>query len=86
MRRFAQIVVAASLLCAASTATAQVWPSFDRRSGIEATGSNDAALIVAIEDYAFLPDVPGAARNAADWQQFLRRDLGVRTVLTLSNA
>jgi hypothetical protein len=34
-------------------------------------GENDAAVIVAIERYAFVPRVKGATRNAADWYRYL---------------
>lgn len=34
-------------------------------------GQNDAALVIGIQDYAYAPDVPGAAQNAEDWYQYL---------------
>jgi hypothetical protein len=39
--------------------------------------SRDAALVVAIEDYWKLPDVPGAKLNGLDWAQYLRDGQGV---------
>ena len=36
-------------------------------------GAHDAALIVAIEDYALLPDVPGALAEADAWAAWLTR-------------
>ena len=37
----------------------------------------DAALIVAIEDYAFVSDIPGAQQNARDWYQWLTKTQGI---------
>lgn len=61
------------------------WPDLSSPAGVEASGANDVALIVSIEDYAFLPDVAGASQNAADWERFLRTELGVPTVLVLKD-
>jgi hypothetical protein len=35
-------------------------------------GENDAAIVIGIADYAFLPKVPGADDNAAAWVDYLR--------------
>ena len=64
---------------------AHSWPDLSEPLEIEATGANDVAVIVAIDDYAFLPDVTGAVRNANDWENFLRHRLGVPRVYTLVN-
>lgn len=49
-----------------------VWPDLSSPPhGVVASGSNDAAAIVAIEDYIFVPDVPGAARNGIDWYRYM---------------
>lgn len=61
------------------------WPDVAASTPIERNGANDVALLVAIEDYTFLPDVPGAVRNAEDWRGFLQQNLGVQTVYTLYN-
>ncbi|MBH25821.1 MAG: hypothetical protein CMH57_15550 [Myxococcales bacterium] len=37
----------------------------------------DAAVIVGVEDYVFVADVPGAVANANDWYVYLRRVRGV---------
>lgn len=42
------------------------WPDLDRPPRV-GDGADDAALIVGIEDYWAVPDVPGATRNARDW-------------------
>lgn len=67
------------------TVSAQSWPSLATAPAVQRTGSNDVAVIVAIEDYAFLPDVPNAVRNAAEWETFFTNGLGIPTVLTLTN-
>jgi len=40
-------------------------------AGLARDGAQDVALIVAVEDYAFLPDVPGARANALAWEGYL---------------
>lgn len=52
------------------------WPDL-KFPGSEQTSPNDAALIVSIEDYAYVTDVRGANTNAADWQTYLTRELGI---------
>ena len=49
-------------------------------------GDADAAVVVAIEDYAFLPDVPGARANGRAWAAWLKRTRGVPRVRTLTDA
>lgn len=83
-RPTAQLVFLAVILFSA-TATAQTWPSLQSPSSVQEAGANDVALLVAVEDYAFLPDVPGAAANVAAWERFLRQDVGVPTVLVLKD-
>ena len=34
-------------------------------------GEVDAAVVVGIEDYSYVPDIAGASKNAEDWYQFL---------------
>lgn len=80
-RRAAQVggtVAAVSLLvCAQSSALAGGLPSLDEplKSGNRATA--DAAVVVGIEDYAFVPDVPFANRDARAMYQFLVYTRGV---------
>ncbi len=49
------------------------------------TGANDVAVIVAVEDYVFLPDVAGATTNGNDWENYFKNSLGVGSVYFLSN-
>ncbi len=43
------------------------WPSIDTPLPKQGGGEKDAALLISIADYAFLPDVAGAKENAAAW-------------------
>ena len=64
------------------------WPDLGAPAGTSADGANDAALIVGVEDYLFVPKVPGAAKNATDWYAYLveGRKVPVASVKLLRNA
>ncbi len=49
------------------------WPSIDDDVVSVGGGEGDAAVIVGIDEYTYLPSVPGAAKNATAWQQWLLR-------------
>ncbi|MBL8922753.1 MAG: SUMF1/EgtB/PvdO family nonheme iron enzyme [Myxococcaceae bacterium] len=53
------------------------WPSIDAPLPKQGGGEKDAALLISISDYAFLPDVPGAKENAAAWYRHLTTTRGV---------
>ncbi len=77
-----------AFLLSGGTAVANPWPDLSQPATSAAErqqGARDAALIVAIEDYAHVPDVPGARRNAADWRAWLRAR-GVPHVKVLQDA
>jgi len=74
------------LLLLAPTLAHAEWPSLSQPPNIARTGANDVALLIGIENYAFLPDVPGARSNVQDWQSFLTQGLGVKTLTVLSDA
>ena len=69
---------AAIVLIASATALADepFWPPLSTPPQVEPTGADDVAVIVAIENYAFLPDIPGARTNASEWEDFFRDGLG----------
>ena len=52
------------------------------------TSSKDAALIVAVEDYIFVPDVPGAQQNGRDWFKWFTKSqkIPISRVSLLENA
>ncbi|MCK6573455.1 SUMF1/EgtB/PvdO family nonheme iron enzyme [Myxococcota bacterium] len=55
-------------------ATPARWPTLaEPPAGAAGGGKADAAVIVGVEDYAFLPDVPGAVANANAWETWLER-------------
>ena len=66
----------AGLLLAMSAATlaaepAPTWPDLSNPPATTKDGAQDAAVIVAIEDYAYVADVPGARDNGGDWARYL---------------
>ncbi len=76
-----------ALMMAASPAAAQQnqWPNLGNNPQMEAIGEDDVALVVAIEEYIFLPDVDGAIETANDWENFFRRGLGLSSVQVVTN-
>lgn len=46
------------------------WPDLAENKFPEGEGENDAALVISIEDYAFVEDVQGANKNAEDWYRY----------------
>ena len=67
-------LVALSLLLASDrpvTAGAPAgWPDLSRAAARQDGGGQDAAVVIGIGDYLELPDVPGAAANARDWERY----------------
>lgn len=53
------------------------WPDLAAALRTSDIAAGDAALVVAIEDYIFLSDVPGAVRNGEDWFRFLTKTRNV---------
>ncbi len=79
-------IVFLSILACAPAAHAGPWPDLAEAPRSKTReGARDAALIVAIEDYAHVPDVRGARRNAADWRAWLRAR-GVTEIEVLQDA
>lgn len=54
-----------------------MWPDLMREGPVVGGGKKDAAVIVGVEDYLFVPDVPGAASNALAWSRYLNHSRGV---------
>ncbi len=67
-----------------TTQGVQDWPELSSWESVEGA-QKDVAIIVAIEDYAFLPDVPGAIQNANDWENYFRKARGMKEVYTLTD-
>lgn len=66
------------VLLMASPATAQTWPDLTRPAEAVGGGDKDAALIVSIEDYVYLPQIKGASANGKAWYLWLTRTRQVR--------
>jgi len=66
-------IVPIAVLLAAQIVRAQSWPDISTEVAPQGGGGQDAALVVGISDYVYLPAIPGAAENAAAWQQWLVR-------------
>ncbi len=54
------------------------WPDLEFVEGT-VSGAPDSAVIVGIEDYAYLDDIPGAEENARDWYRYLTIERGIPT-------
>ncbi len=70
----------AALVCCATEGQAQEalgWPDLRSPVPSERIGGGDAAVLVGIDDYVFVPDIPGARENVMDWAFYLNRVRGV---------
>lgn len=56
------------------------WPAISPPPGPQGLGGADAAVVVAVEDYAYVQDVPGAVDNGTAWVRWLRESRGVPLV------
>jgi len=61
------------------------WPTLADSAPPHGGGEHDAAVVIAIEDYAIVPDVPGALDNGRAWYDWLVETRGVpaQNVFTL---
>jgi hypothetical protein len=74
----AAALVAIALLTASSAVRADdLWPSLSAPLKATGGGEKDAAVIVGAENYLMVAKVPGARRNAEDWQAYLTGTLKV---------
>ncbi len=67
-----------SLLCLLVSAQAMAqsakgWPQPLSPLEAQEEADQDAAVLIGVEDYVFVPDVPGAATNVNDWYSYLRK-------------
>ena len=77
MMRWTGLFVVVAIWLLPLSLVAQDYPSLSTPPQIEQTGQNDAALIVGIGDYVFLPDVDGVVETVNDWEVFFERGLGM---------
>jgi formylglycine-generating enzyme len=54
-----------------------LWPPIGDLSTVSPLGAEDAAVIITIEDYLFLPDFPGAKASGQVWKDWLIRGRGL---------
>lgn len=65
-------------MCMVSSARAdELWPDLSSPPKATGGGEKDAAVIVGVEKYAFVEEVPGAKDNANAWQAYLTDTLRV---------
>lgn len=65
-------MLAATLVAVGPVAqAAPSWPDISSPPAVAAEGTSDAAVIVALEEYLFVPPVEGARKNAIDWYRYL---------------
>ncbi|HAH06740.1 MAG TPA: hypothetical protein DCM05_09490 [Elusimicrobia bacterium] len=76
MNSTALLFLAATLLGAPAHAQTR-WPDLSRPVSSVGGGSKDAALLIGIEDYAFVSDVQGAGKNILAWYDYLTKTLKV---------
>ncbi len=70
-------MLTALVLAASQFAHAADWPDLQAAPTGTREGRNDAAIVVAIEDYLLVDDVPGANANADAWYAWLHRTRGI---------
>ena len=72
-----RVLAAFSALWSCTPIAAADLPDIQQAVQTEAEASNDVAVLIGIEDYAFLPEVPFALRDVQAFQQFLVHTRGV---------
>ena len=80
-----QYTVVSGTSASARPAPANTYPNVGEVQQAAQTRSDDVAIVVAIEDYAFLPDVAGAVENANAWENYLKNGRGFAEVFVLTN-
>jgi hypothetical protein len=78
--------IVGALVALAVGAQGASWPDISKPAVRNGAGAKDAAVVVAIEDYAYAPHVKGARSNGRDWHTWLTVGRGVpadRTHLVL---
>ena len=67
------------LFAISGTASAQeaTWPDLSRPARTIGGGTHDSAVVIGVENYSFVPPVPGAEQNARAWYDYLTQTLGV---------
>lgn len=74
------------LLIICSSIAAQAQSVAGEPPSVPEVGTEDVALVIAVEDYAFLPDIKGVRSSATQWETFFRDDLGLKDVRMMIDA
>ena len=65
-----------SLSWADASDSGTAWPEL-AIEGVEQSNAQDHAIVVSVEDYAYVPDIRGANLNASDWQNYFSKLYGI---------
>ncbi len=81
------VVALLTALLSSTSLQAADWPSLAEPAPAHGGGEHDAAVVIAIEDYAIVPDVEGALDNGHAWYDWLVHTRGVpaQSVFTLTD-
>ena len=71
------VVLVSSFLTALIVAGGSPWPDLTENMKKAGGGEGDAAVVVGVEDYTYLPDVVGAKRNTLAWYRYFTKVRGV---------
>lgn len=72
----ARIMTILVWIFAAAARAEELWPDLSRPAAALGGGESDAGVVVGIENYGFVPPVPGAEANAKAWYDYLTRTRG----------
>ena len=63
-----------------TNAVANPWPDLSKKvpTALKSGRSKDHALVIAVEDYVFVSDIPGAQQNGTDWYLWLTESQRIR--------
>lgn len=71
------LVRAITILFVSCPLSAESWPDLSTPARPIGGGRNDAAIVVGIQNYSFVPQIPGAEENAKGWYDYLTKTRGV---------
>jgi len=70
-------ILIGSLVTIPALAKQGPWPDLSAPPPLQGGGESDAALLIGIEDYLLVEDVPGALDNIDDWYMWLKKTRGL---------
>jgi hypothetical protein len=69
----AMFLLVSSVTLVSAVAHGDALPDLNKPGADLGGGEKDAALIIGVEDYFVVPDIPGAVDNANAWRTYLRK-------------